>query len=58
MEYVKSNSEWTGIREEARVFATGLEALNYCYNEGILNMQIVGECDGDMAFNVTDRRGG
>ncbi len=59
LEYVKSKTEWTALRAEARVFASGLEALYFCYNQGIKNMQIVGECDGEMSFNVpvTDHRG-
>ena len=58
LEYVKENSQWTPIRTEARVFSTGLQALYHCYNQGIRNMQIIGECDGQMSFNVpvTDRR--
>ncbi len=58
MEYVKGLTEWTGLRAEARVFASGLEALYFCYNEGLMDMQIVGECDGEMSFTVpiTDHR--
>ncbi len=60
LEYVKEKMGWTALRAEARVFATGLEALYFCYNRGIRNMQIVGECDGGMLFNVpvTDSRVG
>lgn len=59
LDYVRADNKWTAERAEARVFATGLEALYYCYNEGIRNMQIVGEGDGEMSFNVpvTDSRG-
>jgi hypothetical protein len=60
LKYVKNQTEWTALRAEGRVFATGLEALYFCYNQGIKNMQIVGEFDGEMTFNVpvTDRRDG
>jgi hypothetical protein len=60
LDYVKGDTSWTAERTEARVFTTGLEALYFCYNQGIKNMQIVGECDGEMSFNVpvTDWRGG
>jgi hypothetical protein len=59
LEYLKNQTEWTALRGEARVFASGLDALYFCYNHGIRNMQIVGECDGGLSFNVpvTDRRG-
>ncbi len=60
LEYVKGKIGWTVLRAEARVFATGLEALYHCYNQGIRNMQIVGQYDGEMSFNVpvTDSRVG
>ncbi len=60
LDYVKGETEWTAHRAEARVFATGLEALYFCYHQGIKDMQIVGECDGETSFNVpvTNRRAG
>ena len=59
LNYVKRLSGWTAKREKARVFETGLEALFFCFNRHITNMQILGEfVDARMNFTfpVTERR--
>jgi len=60
LDYVKGLAGWTTKREKARVFETGLEALFFCFNRHITNMQILGEfADARMNFTfpVTDLRG-
>lgn len=60
LNYVKGLSGWTTKREKARVFETGLEALFFCFNRHIINMQILGEfADARMNFTfpVSDVRG-
>jgi len=60
LNYVKDFSGWTTKREKARVFETGLEALFFCFNRHITNMQMLGEfVDARMNFTfpVTDLRG-
>ena len=60
LNYVKGLSDWTTKPESARVFGTGLEALFFCFNHHIANMQILGEfVDARMNFTipVTDLRG-
>jgi hypothetical protein len=60
LDYVQGASGWTAIREQARVFGTGLEALFFCFNQHIANMQILGEfADRRMNFSfpVIDARG-
>ena len=52
LNYVKDFSGWTTKREKARVFETGLEALFFCFNRHINNMQILGEF-GDARMNFT-----
>jgi len=59
LNYVSGLSDWTTKHEKARVFETGLEALFFCFNRHIPNMQIVGEfADARMNFTfpVTDLR--
>ena len=59
LSYVKSLSGWTKKREEARPFGTGLEALFFCFNRHITDMQILGEfVDARINFTipVTDLR--
>jgi hypothetical protein len=61
LSYVKSPYGWTTDREKARVFETGIEALFYCFNRHINNMQILGDfVNARMNFTlaVTDLRGG
>ena len=61
LSYVKSPAGWTADRENARVFETGIEALFYCFNRQINNMQILGDfINARMNFTlpVTDLRGG
>lgn len=60
LNYVKSLCGWTANREEALRFGTGLEALFFCFNRHITNMQMLGEfADArmDFTFPVTDVRG-
>jgi hypothetical protein len=60
LNYVKRLSGWTTKREKARVFETGIEALFFCFNRQITNVQILGEfVDARMNFTfpVRDLRG-
>ena len=60
LNYVKGLSDWTTKREKARVFETGLEALFFCFNRHITNMQILGEfADAriNFTFPVSDLKG-
>jgi hypothetical protein len=57
----KGLSGWTTKHEKAHVFETGLEALFFCFNRHIANMQILGEFANarmNFTFPVTDLRGG
>jgi hypothetical protein len=59
--YVTDLSTWTMQREKAHVFETGIEALFFCFNRHLRNMQIQGEfVNPRMNFTmpVTDLRGG
>ena len=61
LSYVTGLSGWTADREKARVFETGIEALFFCFNRHLKNMQILGEfVNPRMNFTipVTDLRGG
>jgi len=60
LNYVQGLTGWTTKRDKARVFETGLEALFFCFNRHITNMQILGEfVDARMNFTfpVSDVRG-
>lgn len=60
LNYVQDASGWTAKRERARVFGTGLEALFFCFNRHIANMQILGEFADrrlNFSFPVMDARG-
>jgi hypothetical protein len=60
LNYVNGLSGWTKKPEKAQVFGTGLEALFFCFNRRIANMQILGNfLDARMNFTmpVTDLRG-
>lgn len=59
--YVTDLSRWTMQPEKAHRFETGLEALFFCFNRRLKNMQILGEfVNPRMNFTmpVTDLRGG
>ena len=59
--YITDLSEWTKQRERAHHFETGIEALFYCFNRQLKNMQILGEFANprwDFTIPVTDLRGG
>jgi hypothetical protein len=61
LHYVESAAGWTAYVDKARVFGTGLEAISFCLNHQIANMQILGKfTDVRMNFTVpvTDLRGG
>jgi len=58
---VKGPAGWTVDRAKARVFATGVEALFFCFNRHIKNMQILGDFVNtrlNFTLPVTDLRGG
>jgi len=60
LHYVEGTTGWTRHAEKARVFGTGLEAIFFCLNHDIANMQILGQfADERMNFTmpVTDLRG-
>ena len=59
--YVERDGGWTPRVEQARVFASGLEAIVHCLNHNCADMQVSGEfADSRMNFTmpVTDLRGG
>jgi len=61
LSYVKGLSTWTMKHQKAHVFETGLEALFFCFNRHIKNMQILGEFVNprfNFTIPVTDLRGG
>ncbi len=60
MRYVAGANGWTAEREDARVFSNGLEAVLFCLQHPVANMQIVGRfADPRMNFavSVTDVKG-
>ena len=60
LQFVKGLSDWTTKREQAHVFGTGIEALFFCFNRRIANMQILANfVNARMNFTipVTDLRG-
>jgi len=60
LNYVEGTGKWTAHAERARVFGTGLEAIFFCLNHHIADMQILGKfVDRRMDFTipVTDLRG-
>jgi O-acetylhomoserine/O-acetylserine sulfhydrylase-like pyridoxal-dependent enzyme len=59
--YVTDLSTQTMQREEAHLFETGIQALFFCFNRHLKNMQILGEfLNPRMNFTmpVTDLKGG
>jgi hypothetical protein len=59
--YVTDLSTWTMQREKAHLFETGIEALFFCFNRHLKNMQILGEFVNpriNFTIPVTDLRGG
>jgi hypothetical protein len=59
--YVTDPSKWTMRHEKAHSFGTGIEALFYCFNRQLKNMQILGEFVNprfNFTIGVTDLRGG
>ena len=59
--YVTDLSTWSTQHEKAHLFGTGLDALFFCFNRQLKNMQILGEfVNPQMNFTipVTDLRGG
>jgi hypothetical protein len=60
LHYVESHTRWTTHVEKAHIFATGLEAIFFCLNHQMVNMQILGRfTDERMNFTVpvTDTNG-
>lgn len=61
LKFLGATSGWTPNHAEARIFGTGLEAMFYCLNHHVADMQILGKfVDRRMDFTVpvTDLRGG
>ena len=61
LSYVTDLSTWTMQHEKAHLFETGIEALFYCFNRQLKNMQILGEFVNprfNFTIPVTDLRGG
>ena len=59
--YVTDLSTQTIQHEKAHLFGTGIEALFYCFNRQLKNMQILGEFVNprlNFTMPVTDLRGG
>ena len=59
LNYVGTTTVWTARREKARMFGSGLEAMFFCLNRPIADMQILGQfADERMNFSVpvTDLR--
>ena len=60
LNYVTGPAAWAMEHEKALSFGTGIEALFFCFNRHLKNMQILGEfADSRMNFTipVTDLRG-
>jgi hypothetical protein len=60
LQYVEGTAGWTAQVEKARPFGTGLEAVFFCLNHRIADMQILGKfSDSRMDFTVpvADPRG-
>ena len=59
--YITDLSTWTKQREKAHSFETGIEALFFCFNHHLKNMQILGEFVNpriNFTIPVTDLKGG
>ena len=59
--YITDLSAWTKKPEKAHHFETGIEALFFCFNRHLKNMQILGEFVNPLmnfTMPVTDLRGG
>ena len=59
--YVTDLSAWTMQREKAHQFGTGIEALFFCFNRRLKNMQILGDFPNprmNFTLPVTDLSGG
>ena len=53
LEYVDGTKGWTMMAGKAREFGTGIEAILFCLNHRMANMQIRGEfADPRMNFTV------
>ena len=60
LRFLDDGSGWTRERAQARIFDSGLEAIFFCLNHKLANMQILGAfADRRMDFTipVTDLRG-
>ena len=59
--YITDLATWTKQREQAHSFETGIDALFFCFNRHLKNMQILGEFVNpriDFTIPVTDLSGG
>jgi hypothetical protein len=59
--YVTDRCTQATQHEKAHLFGTGIEALFYCFNHQLKNMQILGEFANprfNFTIGVTDLRGG
>ncbi len=60
LSFLGATTGWTPNHAKARIFSTGLEAMFFCLNHHVANMQILGKfADQRMDFivPVTDLRG-
>ena len=60
LNFLGASTGWTPNHANARIFGTGLEAMFFCLNHDVANMQILGKfADRRMDFTVpvTDLRG-
>jgi hypothetical protein len=60
LNYVDDAACWTANPDQAQIFATGLEAMVYCLDHHMANMQILGEFNDprlNFTVPVTDLRG-
>ena len=60
LSYVTDLSTWTTQHEKAHLFGTGIDALFFCFNRHLKNMQILGEFVNprfNFTMPVTDLRG-
>lgn len=60
LNFLGGTTGWTPDHAKARIFGTGLEAMFYCLNHHVADMQILGKfADQRMDFTVpvTDLRG-
>ena len=53
LNFLGATAGWTPNHDEARIFSTGLEAMLFCLNNRVADMQILGKfADQRMDFTV------